>query len=173
MNLSIGGDCIENVLRHAINVALPLSMKNIVILCGTNNIPIYSPQRIADCIISTGFISRKKSNSINTSVCGLIPCDECWLGIHKLTEWNLGVSVQYKCLYFHIPRSWMDSCQRLPQLLFVLQRFAAPTEHGNVKLAKSITLTPRYNHINRSSTNSNMSYSAILLHKMFKLFLCR
>ena len=86
MNLSIGGDCIENVLRHAINVALPLSMKNIVILCGTNNIPIYSPQRIADCIISTGFISRKKSNSINTSVCGLIPCDECWLGIHKLSE---------------------------------------------------------------------------------------
>ena len=36
-------------------------------------------------------------------------------------------------------------------------------KQGNVKLAKSITLTvtPRYNHINLSSTNSNTSYSDI------------
>ena len=41
-------------------------------------------------------------------------------------------------------------------------------EKGNVKLAKSITLsmTSRYNHINLSSTNSNTSYSDITRQKV-------
>ena len=41
-------------------------------------------------------------------------------------------------------------------------------EQGNVKLAKSITLTitSQYNHINLSSTNNNMSYSDITRQKV-------
>ena len=45
-------------------------------------------------------------------------------------------------------------------------------EKGNVKLAKSITLsiTSRYNHINLSSTNSNTSYSFITRQKVQSKF---
>ena len=40
LNLGIGGDCVEYVLWRAINLPLLSSMKNVVILCGTNNVPI-------------------------------------------------------------------------------------------------------------------------------------
>ena len=66
------------------------------------------------------------------SVCDLIPHDESWLvnnintNISKWTEWNLGVSVQCKWLWFYIPRSRMGSCQWFLQLFFVLKRFATP-----------------------------------------------
>ena len=44
LNLGIGGDCAENVLWPAINLPLPSSVKNVVILCGSNNIPIDTPR---------------------------------------------------------------------------------------------------------------------------------
>ena len=36
LNLGIGRDCVENNLCRAINLSLPPSVKNMVILCGTN-----------------------------------------------------------------------------------------------------------------------------------------
>ena len=53
MNLGNGGYRVRNAILRAINLPLPSSMKNIVILCGTNNIPIDI---------------RKKFNGINVSV---------------------------------------------------------------------------------------------------------
>ena len=52
-------------------------MKNVVILCGTN-IPINTPRDIANFIISIASIFQKKSSVVNTSVYGLIRCDEFW-----------------------------------------------------------------------------------------------
>ena len=77
LNLEIGGDHIKNVLCQVIDLNLPSSVKNIVILYRTNNVTIYSPCDIADCIISKGSVFWKKSYSINASVCGLIPLEEC------------------------------------------------------------------------------------------------
>ena len=53
LNISIGGDHVDNVLWQAINLPLPMSVKNVVILCVTNNIPIDTSLDIADCIISS------------------------------------------------------------------------------------------------------------------------
>ena len=78
LNLGIGGDRVENVLWRAMDLPLPSSVKNVVILCGTNNIPIDTPRDIADCIISIGSIFQKKSSGIDVSVCGLIRRDESW-----------------------------------------------------------------------------------------------
>ena len=79
LNLGIGGDHVENVLWRAIDLPLPPSVKNVVILCGTNNISIHTTRDIADCIISIGSILQKKSSGINISICGLMPRDEGWL----------------------------------------------------------------------------------------------
>ena len=40
LNVGNGEDRLENALWRAIDLPLPLSVKNIVILCETNNIPI-------------------------------------------------------------------------------------------------------------------------------------
>ena len=78
---------------------LPSSSKNIVILCGTNKIPIVTP-READCIYSwlpiIGSIFRKKSDDINVSVCGLIPLDECW-SVNRVVINEVNKILKYQC----------------------------------------------------------------------------
>ena len=78
LNLRIGGDRVENALWRDIDLPLPSSVKNVVILCETNNMPIDTPREIADCIISIGSIFQRKSSGIDVSICSLIPRDECW-----------------------------------------------------------------------------------------------
>ena len=56
MNLDIRGDHLEKVLWRAISLPLPLSVRNIVVQCGTNNISTDSPLDIADCIVDLGTI---------------------------------------------------------------------------------------------------------------------
>ena len=53
-NLGIGGDPVKNAIWRAINLPLFSSVKNIVILHGTNNISIDTPRDITDCIMSIG-----------------------------------------------------------------------------------------------------------------------
>ena len=77
MNLGNGGDRVKNVLWRVINLPLASSVKNVVVLCRTNNIPTDTPRDIADCIISIASIFQKKSSGINVSFYGLIPRDEC------------------------------------------------------------------------------------------------
>ena len=161
MNLGIRGDRVENVLWRAIDLSLPSSVKNIVILCGTNNIPIYTTRDIADCIISIGSIFRKKSNDINVSACVLILRDECW-SVNRVLINEVDEILKYQCningFAFNFQYyGWTLANGSLDCSLFykdLLHLF----EQGNVNQANSMTLTithPRYNHINLSSTNSN------------------
>ena len=83
MNLGIGDDPVENVLWRAISLPLPSSVRNIVVWCGTNNFSTDSPYDIADCIVDVGTIFRRKSNTVNIIIRGVIPRDECW-SVNKL-----------------------------------------------------------------------------------------
>ena len=76
LNLGTGGDRVENVFWAAKNLVIPPSLKNVVVLCGTNNLFTDSPMDIADCIVNIGFCLRKKSSSINVFIYGLILRDE-------------------------------------------------------------------------------------------------
>ena len=120
LNFDIGGDRVENVLWRAIDLSLPSSVKNVVILCGTNNISIDTPRDIADCIISIGSILQKKSSRINVSICGLIPRDEGW-SVNRvlINEINEILKHQRNINGFAFILL-MDFRQRLPRLFFVL-----------------------------------------------------
>ena len=173
LNIDIGGDHVEDVLWWAINLPLPLSVKNVVILCrtnNTNNIIIVTPHDIANCIISIGSLFQNKSSGINVSVCGLIPVDECWLVnriysffLNRILINEVNEILKYKCningftFIFQVHR-WTFANGSLDCSLFNIG-FLYLIEQGNVKLAKSITLaiTSWYNHFNLSSTNSSTS----------------
>ena len=80
LNSDNGRDRVKNILLWVIDLLLSFSVKNNVILCQTNNIPIDTSCETAslvDCIVSIGIIFRKKSNGVYFSVYGLIPRDEC------------------------------------------------------------------------------------------------
>ena len=152
MNLGIGGDRVENVARRAIDLPLPSSVKNIAILCGTNNIPI-----------------DKKSNGINFSVCGLIPREECW-SANRVFINELNKILKYQCNingfgFIFQDHGWTLANGSLDCSLFYKDLLHL-IEQGNVKLAKSIalTITSLYNHINLS-----IRHIVILLDKKFNL----
>ena len=146
-------------------------MKNVVILCRTNNVSIDTPSDIANCIISIGSILQKESCGINVSICGLIPRHEGWLVNRALIN-KVNEILKYQCningfaLIFQ-DHGWTFANGSLDCSLFYKDMLHL-IDKGNVKLAKSITLsiTSRYSHINLSSTNSNTSYSDITRQKV-------
>ena len=150
---------------------LPSSVKNAVILCGTNDISIDTPRDIADCIISIASILQKKSSGINVSICGLIPCDEGW-SVSRVLINEVNEILKHQCningfAFVFQDHRWTFANGSLNCSLFYDDMLHL-IEKGNVKLAKSITLfiTSQYNHINLSSTNSNTSYSDITRQKV-------
>ena len=148
-----------------------LSVKNVAILCRTNNIPIDTPHDIADCIISIGSIFQKRYSGIDVRVCGLIPRDEsCSVNRRLINEVNK--ILKYQCningfTFIFQDHGWafangsLDCSLLYKDLLHLI-------EQGSIKLAKSITLTitSRYKDIILSSTNGNTSYSDITKQKV-------
>ena len=161
LNLGIGGDLVENVLWRAIDLPLPSFVKNVVILCGTNNISIDTPRDIADCIISIGSILLKKSSGINVIICSLILRDEGW-SVNRVLVNEVNEILKHQCningfAFIFQNHGWTFVNGSLDCSLFYKDMLHL-IEKGNVKLT---SITSRYNHINLSSTNSNTPYSDI------------
>ena len=180
LNLGIGIDHVENALWRAIDLPLPSSVKNVVILCRTNNIPTDIPCDIADCIISLGSIFQKRSRGIDVSVCGLIPCDVSVCGLIPCESWSVNRRLvnevneilKYQCningfTFIFQDHGWTFANGSLDCSLFYKDLLHL-IEQGNIKLAKSITLTitSRYKDIILSSTTGNTSYSDIKRQKV-------
>ena len=120
LNLGIRGDRVENVLWRTINLPVPPSVKNVVILCGTNNIPIDTPRDIADCIISICSIFQKKSSGIDVNVCGLIPRGEFWSVKRGLIN-EVNEILKYHCNINGFTFIFQDHFRQwFPRLFFVL-----------------------------------------------------
>ena len=51
LNCGVGGDKIQHILWCALNLPVSLNLKNVVVLCGTNNLLLDSPKDIADGIL--------------------------------------------------------------------------------------------------------------------------
>ena len=78
LHFGTGGHQMENVLWQSKNLLIPPSLKNVVVLCGTNNLLTDSPLDIADCIDKIVFCFHEKSSGVKVFICGLIPRDESW-----------------------------------------------------------------------------------------------
>ena len=59
------------------NLPISSSLKNAVILCGTNNLQQDSPEDIVDGIIEIEHCFRKRHHQINIFICCLLSRDEC------------------------------------------------------------------------------------------------
>ena len=77
MNVGIGGDRAMNVFWLAIILLPPLSVQNVTVQWETKNVLTESPRDIADCILDESNIFRRKSNTVNIVICGLMLRDEC------------------------------------------------------------------------------------------------
>ena len=78
INLGIGGDQVENVLRRINDIVLPKSIRSVVVHCGTNNIDTNSSNEISVGVVTIArFISHCYPN-VEIIVGGLLPRDFHW-----------------------------------------------------------------------------------------------
>ena len=72
-NCGIGGDRVEHVLRGAHDLRCFSSLRNVIILCGTNNLYQNSHEDIANGPIKIATCFKQGNNEINVFICGIIP----------------------------------------------------------------------------------------------------
>ena len=77
INLGIRGDRVEHVLWRVTDIAFPPRLKNVVILCGTNNINKDPPSHdIILGLIAIGSSFKNRFNNPNIFICVLLQRDE-------------------------------------------------------------------------------------------------
>ena len=140
LNCGIGGDRVQNVLWRAQNLPVISSLKNVVILCGTNNLFQDSPEDIADGVIEIAETFQSKYNSINIAIGGILPRDASWY-INRVLIKEVNEILKEKCSRLFFIYISYDSCWTVandsfnPELFFLDVHLV---EQGNLKLAESI-----------------------------------
>ena len=141
INLGISGDRVENVLWRARDIPFLPSLKNVVILCGTNNINKDSPYDIAQGLIAIGSVFKNQSSNPNIFICGLLPRDESF-SINRLIINEVNDLLKYKCFvksfhFINLNNGWTLNNGTLDFSLFYSDALHL-VEKGNLKLGKSI-----------------------------------
>ena len=75
INVGISGDCVENVLWCASYIPFLLSLQDVVILCGTNNINKDFLYDIIRSMIAIGSVFKKQSMNPNVFIYGILSRD--------------------------------------------------------------------------------------------------
>ena len=141
INLGISGDRVENVLWGARDSPSLLSLKNVVILCGTNNINKDTPYVIAQDLIAISSVFKNQSSNPNIFICGILSRDESF-SVNRLIINEVNDILKSKCLVksFHLinlNNGWTLNNGALDFLLFYSDGLHL-VEKGNLKLGKSI-----------------------------------
>ena len=66
----------QHVLWRAHDLRRLSSLRNVIILCGSNNLYKDSPDDIANGLIKTGSCFKQGNNYINVFICGIFPRDD-------------------------------------------------------------------------------------------------
>ena len=78
LNCGVGGDKIQHILWCALNLPVSLNLKNVVVLCGTNNLLLDSPKDIADGILKIARSFETNYSCVSVIICGILPHDDSW-----------------------------------------------------------------------------------------------
>ena len=95
-NLGIRWDRVENVLWRVRDIAFLPRLKNVVILCGTNNINKDPPYDIVQGLIAIGSSFKNRCNNPNIFICGLLPRDE-YVSINRVIIDEINDLLSFKC----------------------------------------------------------------------------
>ena len=74
-NCGIGGDRVEHLLWRAYDLRCFSSLRNVIILCGTNDLYHDSPEDIANGLIKIASCFKQGNNAINVFICAILPRD--------------------------------------------------------------------------------------------------
>ena len=74
LNCGIQGDKVENLLWQAEKLEFLPTIRQIVIHCGTSNIEENTPNNIANGLLCSALINKKRNSVTNVYIISLLPC---------------------------------------------------------------------------------------------------
>ena len=169
LNCRMGGDRIEHVLWRALNLPVFSSLKNIVVLCGTNNLPLDSPNDIADGILEIARSFKINYGCVNVIICGILPRDDSWF-VNRVFIKKVNQILKLKCYessytFVGYDSGWTPANGSLNADLYYSDRLHL-VEKGYLKLAESIFNSIEVpndficrNHNNKFSNSYKMAVS--------------
>ena len=121
-NFGISGDRAENVLWRALHLPEMSYLKNVIVLCGTNNICTDSPYDIAQCLIDIGVCFRNRSSKIKIFISVIFPRDACY-SVNRMLIKEINISLKCKCAlhilnFIEQEQGWTDKNDTLDPSLF-------------------------------------------------------
>ena len=141
INLGISEDRLENVLWRTRYISFFQSLKNVVILYGTNNINKDSPYDIAQGLIVIGSVFNNQSSNPNIFICGLLPQDESFfinrLIINEEKDLLISKSLVKSFHFINQNNGWTLNNGTLDFSLFYSDALHL-VQKGNLKLGKSV-----------------------------------
>ena len=96
LNCGIGGDRIQHVLWRALNLPASPDLKNVVVLCGTNDLLLGSPKDIADGILEIARSFEINYSCVNVIICGILPRDDSW-SVNRVSIKKINQILKLKC----------------------------------------------------------------------------
>ena len=125
------------------------SLKNAVILYGTNNLHQDSPEDIVDGITKIGYFFKERHHYINVFICGLLLRDE-YTSVNRVSITETNKISKVKCLlnkfiFIDQDKYWIQLNGCLNSDMFLLEKLHL-AKKGNLVLAKSICWSMEYFH---------------------------
>ena len=168
LNCGISGDSTQHVLWRAKNLTLPSTIKNVFILCGSNNVNKDSPIEIVNGIVSIGLSFIEQYKNIQVFLSGIIPRDSA-VSVKRDIIYYINHHIEFFCsnnkgfYYVNPGKQWTNKDNSLKKDLFFKDNLHL-IEKGYVKLSESIikAFQSASNQLAKSKThedyNVKMSY---------------
>ena len=135
-------------------------LKNVIILCGTNNICTDSPYDIAQCLIDIGVCFQNRSSKIKIFISRNLPRDECY-SVNRMLIKEINTILKCKCAFHSFDfieqeQGWIDNNDTLDPSLFYHDKLHL-IQKGNVKLLEPIITATEDRNIGQNTHFNKMS----------------
>ena len=166
LNCGIGGDIIKHVLWGTLNLPASQNLKNVVVLCGTNNLLLDLPKNVEDCILEIARSFEINYSCVNVIICGILPRDDSW-SVNLVSIKNINQILKLKCCessykFVSHGKGWTLVDGSLNADLYYSDRLHL-VKKGDLKLAESIfnsiELSNGSNHNNKFSKSYKIAVS--------------
>ena len=137
-------------------------LKNVIILCGTNNICTDSPYDIAQCLLDIGVYFQNHSSKIKIFISGILPRDACH-SLNSMLIKEINTILKCKCAlhsfnFVEEEQGWTDNINTLdPSLFYHDKLYVIQKAIRNIKLSESIITATEDRNIGENTPFNKMS----------------
>ena len=173
LNCGMRGEKVENLLWRAENLEFPPAVRQIVILCGTNNIYANPPNDIANCLLCSALTIKKRNSVTNVYITGLLPRDFSETHMRNQMK-EVNELIREKCLSISTPRinyikqdhDWIDKGNCLRTKYYYRDHLHL-VELGNKKLSNTITKAIKHSNLTVPMNTTKYKATATLTGEDF------